>query len=371
MGSYLEPIKMAILAFPIIAIVLSLPIFLFQYYRNGTFLRWNALVIYSFILYMITAYFLVILPLPDRDEVAKLTIPRYNIKPFQVVMEFIKHTSLDIKNPSTYLPALKESVVIQPVFNIFLTIPFGTYMRYIFKKSLKTTVLLSFCFSLFFELTQLTGLYGYYPRSYRLFDVDDLFLNTLGGIIGYYLTPLISRLFPRHDTLQNKIKTNAKKVTYVKRTVTFITDWILFSVLLSIVEMLFFKGHSSYFSGILVFILYYYIVPAYIFDGQTIAKKITWIKMVNEDGSRITRRSLMIRQALFGVNCYIIIILLGNALEATGTVPDEQLDIALYTVFIIAGYALIFILHILYNIVIKDNELAYEEFAKTTQISIK
>ena len=31
----------------------------------------------------------------------------------------------------------------------------------------------SFLLSLFFEVTQLTGLYFLYPGSYRLFDVDD------------------------------------------------------------------------------------------------------------------------------------------------------------------------------------------------------
>lgn len=84
----------------------------------------------------------------------------------------------------TWIAALKAPTVIQPVFNIFLTLPFGFYMKYYFQRSWKQTILLTFCLSLFFELTQLSGLYGFYPRPYRLFDVDDLLLNTTGGIVG-------------------------------------------------------------------------------------------------------------------------------------------------------------------------------------------
>lgn len=55
---------------------------------------------------------------------------------------------------------------------------------------------LTFCLSLFFELTQLTGLYFIYPRSYRLFDVNDLLHNTLGGVFGYLMTPIFTFLLP-------------------------------------------------------------------------------------------------------------------------------------------------------------------------------
>lgn len=58
------------------------------------------------------------------------------------------------------------------------------------------TMIASFCLSLFFELTQLSGLYFIYPRPYRLFDVNDLVTNTLGGIIGFVVTPLFTFMLP-------------------------------------------------------------------------------------------------------------------------------------------------------------------------------
>ncbi|MGX7029830.1 VanZ family protein [Vagococcus zengguangii] len=368
MGVYLEPIKMAMIAFPIMAFMISLPIFLYQYYKHVTFLRWYGLVIYSFMLYLIVAYFLVILPLPDREEVAKFTTARYSLQPFQFVRAFIEETSLIINQPATYLSALKESVVIQPVFNIFLTIPFGIYMRYLFKKDLKTTFLLSFGFSLFFELTQLSGLYGYYPRSYRLFDVDDLFLNTLGGLIGYGMTPLVEKLFPREEALKRRQEKSAKQVSYIKRGVTYLTDWLVFTWLLGIVEG--FLG-NGYLISVLSFFIYYFVVPVTIFDGQTLAQKVTGLKMITETGEKISKKALFIRQLLFGINCFIINVLLSNALIATGTVPDEQLDVVLYMVFILTFYTLVFVLHVLYNIITKDKQLFYEDISKTILISTK
>ena len=54
----------------------------------------------------------------------------------------------------------------------------------------------TFLLSLFFELTQLTGLNFIYPRQYRLFDVDNLMINTLGGILGYFIMNKLKVLLP-------------------------------------------------------------------------------------------------------------------------------------------------------------------------------
>lgn len=68
----------------------------------------------------------------------------------------------------------------------------GIYLRYYFKKDLKKTLLITFLVSLFFELTQLTSLYGIYNAPYRIFDLDDLILNTFGGFLGYLIVPLFT-----------------------------------------------------------------------------------------------------------------------------------------------------------------------------------
>lgn len=372
MSAYIEPIKIAIISFPFVALLLSLPILVYHYHKYGVFLKWFAVVIYSFILYLLAAYFLVILPLPDIEQVAKSTLPAYNIRPFTFVREFIAHTVWQPFDLSTYFPAFKQSVVIQPLFNVFLTLPFGVYLRYGFKRNLKQTLAFSFLLSLFFELTQLSGLYGIYPRPYRLFDVDDLFLNTLGGAIGYWLTPFFRLFFPRDSEIEMTLKDKSKhQVTYLRRLVAFVVDWVLVGWILDFAHSFLGFFIPNDFLSIIVIVGYYYFVPLTIFKGQTIGKKIINLKIISEDGKDLTKRALLKRQLLFGFNCFLICYLLPQILSATGTVPDEQLDTFYYLALIFIAYALLFVIHIFINMIFKKKQLIYEKVSHTYQISTK
>ena len=54
---------------------------------------------------------------------------------------------------------------------------------------------------MFLELTQLSGLYGIYPRPYRLFDTSDLINNSLGTLVGFWLTPALVFFLPSRERL--------------------------------------------------------------------------------------------------------------------------------------------------------------------------
>ena len=194
MNNYIEVIREAFLFFPLIAFLISIPFILLQYHKYGSISVLKSLIIYSFVLYLICAYFLVILPLPSIEEVQNLTTKTTQLIPFSFVIDFIKETSFNIKIPSTYVKTLSESYFYVPIYNIFLTLPFGMYLRYYYKCSLKKCTIITFFLSLFFELTQLTGLYFLYEKPYRCFDVDDLILNTSGGILGYLLFYIINKV---------------------------------------------------------------------------------------------------------------------------------------------------------------------------------
>ncbi|MCQ4950686.1 VanZ family protein, partial [Bittarella massiliensis (ex Durand et al. 2017)] len=104
-------------------------------------------------------------------------------------------------DPSTWLPALRQGCFYQPAFNLLLLVPLGVYLRYYFKRGWTSTLLLVFFVTLCFELIQYSALFGIYPRPYRVFDVDDLLLNTLGGMLGFWLTPALSWLLPTRQQL--------------------------------------------------------------------------------------------------------------------------------------------------------------------------
>lgn len=233
MSAYIEPIKIALIIFPILAFVLSFIFFVYEYRKYGTFLFRRAIIIYSFIFYLLCAYFLVILPLPPRDEVAQYITQYLELRPFYFVVRFLNDTVLNIRDPHTYLPALKQGVVLEPIFNVLMLMPFGMYLRYYFKCSFKKTVLFSFLLSCFFELTQLSGLYFIYPRPYRLADVNDLITNTFGGMIGYWGAPMLTFFLPSRDKIDEVAYEKGQRVSLVRRFVAFAIDWFFISIIQS------------------------------------------------------------------------------------------------------------------------------------------
>lgn len=76
--------------------------------------------------------------------------------------------------------------------NVIGFMPFGFLMPILSKRylNLKVITLATFCLSLAFELTQLIFGFG-------SFDVDDLILNTLGGVLGYFVILLIFKFVYR------------------------------------------------------------------------------------------------------------------------------------------------------------------------------
>ncbi|WP_019155184.1 VanZ family protein [Robertmurraya massiliosenegalensis] len=70
--------------------------------------------------------------------------------------------------------------------NILGFVPFGMLFPLLFSKfhSFKKIALATFCLSLTFELLQLIFKFG-------SFDVDDLILNTVGGVVGYIPVMLV------------------------------------------------------------------------------------------------------------------------------------------------------------------------------------
>lgn len=267
---YIRSIEIACLFFPFIAFLFTLPFVLYEYHKYGSINKFRTLIIYSFILYLMVIYFLVILPLPKIDDVVKFNI-KPQLRPFDFVISFIKDTPLVINDPSTYFKALCDSSFYTIIFNILMFIPFGIYLRYYFKCSLGKTIFLSFLLSLFFELTQLTGLYFIYPKPYRLFDVDDLIINTFGGYLGYLMGGLF-KFLPSRDEIDAKAIRDGKIVSGLRRIVLFFLDYILFLILGTILSL--FKINNFIFS----FLILYILVPL-IFKGQTLGARYLKVKI--------------------------------------------------------------------------------------------
>ena len=288
--NYMFSIKISIMFFPVIACLFTIPYILKQYHKYGSINKLRTLIVYSFILYMMTIYFLVILPLPDISEVVNNKF-EYNLIPFSFINDIIKETSFNIMLPSTYLKALTEHCIYVVIFNILMTVPFGMYLRYYYKSSFKKVLILSFFLSLFFELTQLTGLYFIYPKPYRLFDVDDLILNTTGGVLGYLLFGIIEKYLPSRDKIDEDSKEKGKVISGLRRLTYFFLDLFIFTFLYTIVSIFINNELTHY-----ICLIIYYILLPYINKGYTIAGKFLNIKLVPENKAlfRISLRAIFI-----------------------------------------------------------------------------
>ena len=117
---YLLAIKTAVILFPILAFFITGPYILYQYRKFASIHPLKTIIIYSFIFYLLCAYFLVILPLPTIDSV--MENPDWMIQPipFHFVLDFIKETPLVLSEPITYIKTIFHPSFYVVSFNILL-----------------------------------------------------------------------------------------------------------------------------------------------------------------------------------------------------------------------------------------------------------
>jgi hypothetical protein len=368
MEGYLEAIQTSVFFFPLIALLFTTPYMISQYHKYGAIHTFRTLLIYSFILYLLTAYFLVILPLPSIDEVAQLTTPRTQLIPFSFVADFITHTSFRILEPSTYLQAFKEPYFYQVIYNLLLTVPFGIYLRYYFKCSFKKTVLYTFLLTLFFEVTQLTGLYGIYPRNYRLFDVDDLMINTLGGVVGYFLAGMLQKVIPTRETIDMESYQLGKHVSPLRRIFTFGCDNVLYIIFVIGYTICGNPKHSF----LIMFIVYYFILPLCL-NGQTIGERFFHLQIVTTDTLEVSKKAWILRRILFYLSYFALPFIL--AVLYVQVIHFFQLDnllaLALGSCFVfglIGFYTYSFIRFFFFNKPLLYETISHTKYQSTIQV---
>ena len=136
-----------------------------------------------FLLYMLAVVYLMFFfekydrTLADRQYL-------FNLVPFREIRRFI-----------VYRDVLGTSVVRETLIgNIIGVVPFGSILPWIYKRKRQfwLSTLLTAEFSLFIELTQLMLRVG-------SCDIDDIILNTCGGMLGYGLFFISNRIRRKID----------------------------------------------------------------------------------------------------------------------------------------------------------------------------
>ena len=184
--------------------------------------------------------------------------------------------------------------------------------------------------SLFFELTQLSGLYFLYPGPYRLADIDDIIQNTTGGCIGYALGALAVWLLPSRDKIDEESFKAGSQVSQIRVGLSLLIDTIIVAIPYNL------SNTTIPFS--LFIALYFAIIP--LFNGKTLGSALLRFKLSYEK-QRISRTML---RGLFITSYFYLIpdglLFLTNEFNKT---PDSMLFLALFPI-IFAALILFFII---------------------------
>ncbi|WP_042470294.1 VanZ family protein [Bacillus ndiopicus] len=284
-GTYTGPIFVAAIAFFILAFLIWIPWLIYTYRKYGFLSISKTIIVFSFVFYFLTALFLVLLPLPETTNTCAFQKPGtqfFNLRPFQFVQDILYKTDITLKNPSTWVTIIKQPAFYQAFFNFLLLMPFGVYLRYFLKerKYWKRAFLFGLGLTLFYEVTQVTGIYGIYNCPYRIFDVDDLLLNSVGSLLGFFAAPVIWALFPKHTDVikygQEIIAQNGVRPLQILLAV--IVDFALISMGNTALSFL---TIPQFFIQTALYLLIFAIIPL-LLGGETLGMKLLKIRLVDE-----------------------------------------------------------------------------------------
>lgn len=154
------------------------------------------------------------------------------LHPFHVIEQIRETTDFSLSDRSTWGPALRSPVVYEAIFNVMLTVPLGAYLCYLFRCRWWMALLIGMATTLLFETSQLTGLFGLYAHPYRLFDVDDLILNTAGTMLGFWLMIPLAWALPSMDEVNEQARERGNsRVSLTRRALAAVVDLTVLAVL--------------------------------------------------------------------------------------------------------------------------------------------
>ena len=329
MSGYARIVLAGAVTFPAAALVLLVPYMIFEYRCYGSIPAWKSFVVFSLLLYALCAYYLVILPLPESRTALVAYAATPKLEAFTFVGDFAQAAEacgLSPADPCSWRRFLSMPAVYMTLFNVLLTFPVGFYARYLFGARWWQATLAGFLTSLFFELTQLSGLYGIYAHPYRLFDVDDLIVNTTGALVGYVCTLPVCRLLPSIDDVNARARERGRSYPSVtRRALALAIDLVLcvgltWAARRAVVAM----GGSicaneALETKTLAMTLVFVVVPM-LAHGATPGQLVLRMRVVLEDGFDAPRIRVLARQALpwwglYLLPCWILRLFPGGSVD--------------------------------------------------------
>ncbi|OME91678.1 teicoplanin resistance protein VanZ [Paenibacillus lautus] len=374
MQAYVLPIFVAIAICFLLAFILTLPWAVYQYRKHGYFSFWRTLLILSFIFYGLSAFFLVIFPIPSaRNNCASIDPGAIFIqnRPFQFIRDIQRESGFHWAVPSSYIDLLTTRAFYQMFFNVLLLFPLGVFLRYFFKGKAKWfhAALIGFSVSLFFEITQRTALFGFFECPYRIFDVDDLMTNTVGTVLGFILAPMFLVLIPSRETLseQSHFFNNQRKATFGAQLMEVLLNIIIARVITSFIFGL--LKRPGVFVDEIIFAIIFFVVMVVIpviWKGHTVGSKIVRMRLLPEKGNwlgSLSRRYIIVYMPL----------LLSALSKIFSNQMGEDLLANLFVIGVVFLTALLWFFlfcHIVIRWIKKDKDLYFNRYSHIEAVRI-
>jgi glycopeptide antibiotics resistance protein len=301
MSSFVIPAFVAVLVGCGLAVLAFVPFVAISYRRRGGLTLWHAFVWLAAAVYAMALWTYTLLPVPAADEI---TCAAVQLRPFQFVSDILSFDTGSVRALMT------NPAVLQAALNVVLFVPLGWFVRQLAGRGIIVATVTGLAASALIELTQLTGIWGLYPCAYRVFDVDDLIINTLGAVLGSLASLLLLR---RRKDLADA--SAPRPITVTRRLTGIVCDlliWGLSGWTVSIVFMAFAAllgdGTITEPDPIVVFIGFALPFVAQLYSvisrGVTLGERLVLIAAVQVRRPVLLGRSL---RFLFGIGGYMLL----------------------------------------------------------------
>ncbi|MFI2104370.1 VanZ family protein [Isoptericola sp. NPDC019693] len=289
-------------------VAVLVPVLLVQQRRYGRLDARRVLGAAALAVYVVTLLAYTLLPLPSGDLTQWCA--EHGVAGAELVPG---HSWDDIRRDTAglgTLATLRSVAVLQVAFNVLLFVPWGVLARRYLGWGVLASTLSACVASIGVETVQYTGVLGLIPCSYRVADVDDVLANTLGGLLGALVAPVVLRWMPQSRELA-AARLEPRPVSAWRRLLGMVTDLAAVTVLGAALQLAYRVGlavtgrdlpatvtWADVLLGTVLPTVLVLGVPPWRGSGASLGQRAVWLEPRWPDGAgRLVRGSLVRRLA--------------------------------------------------------------------------
>ena len=366
LAGYIGPISTAMWVFPFVALLFTVPYVLSSYHRYGAVLFFRALVVYSFIFYLMCVYFLAILPLPSIEEVARETKPWAQLKPFAGLQSALAEAGFRANDPQTWLRVLGTDSFFYLAANVAMLFPLGIYCATISGRAFSGRCAGAFwsafpsnfcslpgcCSSIRAPIASLTWTTSSPTRWARRWATSS--------------APLPMKILPSQERLDHVAYRKGERVSIFRAAVAAGVDWALCAlVAVPVSAALGVRSGRRILFIYIASVLVYFIFIQYLTGGRTLGKALCRVRLVREDGGRPKFWQVAVR-------CISLYLILLAAPWAGFSAWNGMIDATGWRFFALGAAAIlclgvfaIFVFTCFINLVTRASRLPHERLSRT------